>query len=424
MLIVLFATFFILLLLKVPVSFSLFFSSVAAVLYGGYPTTVVIQRAITSVDSFTLLAVPFFMVAGAFMAGGSISNKLMAFAGSSVGWIKGGLAQINVVTSMIFAGITGSAVADTSSEGSIIIPIMKKEGYSSEFSAAITASSSVIGVIIPPSVPFVIYGVCSGVSIGKLFLGGIIPGLLIGLSQMGISYYYAKKYNYGVDRKFSFKEILKSLKEGWFALIMPLIIIGGVLTGVVTATEAAVVSILYALFIGVFIYKDLEIKKIPSMLLDASKTAGVVMFMIAGSSLYGWIIASEQLPKKIAEAISQATNSATIVMLFIVAAYLLAGMFLDVGAAIILITPILLPVATQFGIDPLVFGIVTVMTLAVGLITPPVGACLFIASSIADIPMLETAKKCVPFILGIVLIIVMIIFFPQIALFIPNLMIS
>ena len=420
MTIILFITFAILLLLNVPIAFSLLISSLIAVVYGGFPVVVVIQRAITSTDSFILLAIPFFMIAGNLMGTGGISKRLISFANSSVGFIRGGLAHVNIVTSMLFAGITGAAVADTSAVGAIIIPAMKKEKYNDSFTAAVTGSSSVIGVIIPPSIPFVIYGVITGVSVGRLFMAGIIPGVLIGFSQMVISYFHAKKYNEGQVKRFSFKGFFLSFKESILALLMPVIILGGIIIGVVTPTEAAVLATIYALLIGFFAYKELSLKVMPLLLLESAKTAATVMFMIAGAYLYGWIITSDQIPQKVVSLILSLTSSPSVVLFIFVTIYYITGMFIDLGASIILLVPVLFPVTQALGIDPLLFGVVTVMALAVGLVTPPVGACLFISCEIADVSLMSGAKSAIPFIIGIFIILFLVILFPELALFIPN----
>ncbi len=420
MTLVLFLSFVLLLILNVPIAFSLMISSLVAVIYGGFPVVVVIQRAITATDSFILLAIPFFMIAGNLMDNGGISKRLISFANSSVGFIRGGLAHVNIVTSMLFAGITGAAVADTSAVGSILIPAMKSEKYSNSFSAAVTGSSSVIGVIIPPSIPFVIYGVITGVSVGRLFMAGFIPGILIGLSQMLISYVYAKKYNFGQVKHFSLRNFFADLKGSVLALLMPVIILGGIILGVVTPTEAAVLATIYALFIGFFAYGELSIKRMPGLLLESAKTAATVMFMIAGAYLYGWIITSDQIPQKVVALVTNFSSNPSVVLWIFVLIYFVTGMFIDLGASIILLVPVLFPVIQILGIDPLLFGVVTVMALAIGLVTPPVGACLFISCEIAGIPLAKGALAAIPFIIGMFLVLMLIIMFPQLALFIPR----
>ena len=417
---VLFISFAILLLLNIPIAFSLFISSTLALIYGGIPIIVVIQRAVTATDSFILLAIPFFMIAGNLMGVGGISKRLVSFANSSVGWVRGGLAHVNILTSMLFAGITGAAVADTSAVGSIIIPAMKEEKYSDHFTAAVTASSSVIGIIIPPSIPFVLYGVITGVSVGKLFLAGLIPGVLIGFSQMVISYFAAAKQHVGDRKKFNLLNFIKELRVSFLALLMPVIILGGIIFGVVTPTEAAVLATIYALIIGFFFYRELKLKFIPKLLLESAKTSAIVMFMIAGAYLYGWIITNDQIPQKIIEMITAFTTNRYMVLVMFVAVYFITGMFIDVGASIILLVPVLYPVVQVFGVDPLLFGVITVMSLALGLITPPVGACLFISCEIANVPLLRGAKSTIPFIVGIFIVLALILIFPALATAIPN----
>jgi len=417
---VLFAVFFGLLIFNMPVVFALFISSMIALWYGGIPIVAVLQRAVNAADSFILLAIPFFMVAGNLMSTGGISNRLISFANSIVGFITGGLAHVNVVTSMLFAGITGSAVADTVAVGSVIIPAMNKDGYRNDLTAAVTCCSSVIGVIIPPSIPFVIYGVVTGASIGKLFLAGMIPGILIGIYQMVVCYYASKKHGYGTTKKFDLKVFWESLKESLLALLTPVMILGGIVLGIVTPSEAALLAIVYALIVGFLCYKELSLKQLPALLLDAAKSTAIVMFMICGAYLYGWIITNDKLPERVLGIITGVSTNPTIVLLMFVLIFLIAGMFIDLGAGIILLVPVLFPIVQTLGIDPIVFGTITVISLAIGLVTPPVGACLFIASEISEIPIVETTKASLPFILGMLGIVILIIFFPQIVLYLPQ----
>lgn len=416
----LFISFVILLILNVPVAFCLMISSAITIFFEGIPLVSVIQRSVTATDSFTLLAIPFFMLAGNLMGAGGISTRLIKFANALVGWIRGGLAHVNVLTSMLFAGITGAAVADTSAIGAMIIPAMKEDGYGDSFTVAVTCSSSVIGVIIPPSIPFVLYGVISGVSIGKLFLAGLVPGVIIGISQMGISYYKAKKYNYGTVRKFSPRLLWEAFKDSFAALLTPVIILGGIMLGIVTPTEAAVIATIYALIVGAFVYKELSLKDLPKIILESAKTTSTVMFMIAGAYLFGWVVTNAQLPQKIIVLVTGLTNSKIIVTLLLVAVYFVCGLFLDLSAGIILLCPIFLPLVNTVGIDPLFFGVITVIALGIGLTTPPVGACLFIACKIGKIPLEEGAKATLPFIAAFLIILVLFIIFPSIVTFVPN----
>jgi len=416
----LFISFAIMLVLNFPIAFSLFLSSALTIYMAGIPLVSVVQRSVVATNSFTLLAIPFFMLAGNLMGAGGISSRLIQFANACVGWMRGGLAHVNVLTSMLFAGITGAAVADTSAVGSMIIPAMKEDGYADDFTVAVTASSSVIGVIIPPSIPFVLYGVISGVSIGKLFLGGLLPGLIIGISQMGISYYKAKKHNYGTMHTFSLKKLWTAFKGSFFAILTPVIILGGIMLGIVTPTEAAVTATIYALLVGFFIYKELTIRMIPKIIIESAKTTATVMFMIAGAYLFGWVVTNAQLPQKVVVLVMSITESKMLVTLLLILVYLITGMFLDLSAGIILLCPIFLPLVEAIGIDPLFFGIITVIALGIGLVTPPVGACLFIGCKIGNVPLEKGAKATIPFIIAFLLILVLFVIFPQMVTAIPN----
>jgi tripartite ATP-independent transporter DctM subunit len=420
----LFISFAIMILLNFPIAFSLFLSSALTIYTAGIPLVSVVQRSVVATNSFTLLAIPFFMLAGNLMGAGGISSRLIRFANSLVGWITGGLAHVNVLTSMLFAGITGAAVADTSAVGSMIIPAMKEDGYADDFTVAVTVSSSVIGIIIPPSIPFVLYGVITGVSIGKLFLGGLVPGIIIGISQMGISYYKAKKYHYGTKHPFSLKKMLVAFKDSFFAILTPVIVLGGILLGVVTPTEAAVTATIYALLVGFFVYKELNLKMLPGIIIESAKTTATVMFMLAGAYLFGWVVTNAQLPQKIVVLVTSITNSKEIITLLLVLVYFICGMFLDLSANIILLCPIFFPLIEAVGIDPLFFGIITVIALGIGLVTPPVGACLFIGCKIGNISLERGAKATVPFIISFLLILVVFILFPQIVVAVPNALMS
>ena len=353
MTIILFSVFAVLLIMNVPIAFALLISSTAALIYDGIPIYAILQRTVNAADSFILLAIPFFMIAGNIMSTGGISKRMVSFSQSLVGFITGGLAHVNVLTSMLFAGITGAAVADTSAVGSVIIPAMNDEGYSRDFTAAVTASSSVIGVIIPPSIPFVIYGVITGASIGKLFMAGIIPGVLIGLYQMLVSYYFAKKYKYGVTKKFDFKYLISSFKKSILALLTPIIILGGIILGIVTPTEAALLGVIYSLIISVFVFKKISLNNLSKILFDSAKITATVMFMIAGAYLYGWIITNDQIPQKVLYLVTNFTQDPTVVLIMFVFIFFVTGMFIDLGAAIILLVPVLFPVTQALGIDPL-----------------------------------------------------------------------
>lgn len=417
---VLLLSFLLLILIKVPVAFSLAISSTIALLYGGFSLQLIIQRMTNAVDSFILLAVPFFMLAGKLMEHGKISQKIIDFADSLVGFLVGGLAHVNIVTSMFFAGITGAAVADTSAIGSMLIPPMVKRGYDKDFSGAVTAASSVIGVIIPPSIPMVIFGVVTGTSVGRLFLGGFLPGILVGVLQIIISYAIAKKRGYPAGNPFSLKKILQEFKGSILALFMPIIILGGILLGIFTPTEAAVIAVIYALIISFFVYRTLHLKDIPKILKESAQTTSVVMLMVSAAFLYGWIISRDRVPVHLANYISELTVHPTMILILISIIYLIAGTLMDLGANIIILVPVLYPAVSLLGIDPVHFGLVTIIALSIGLITPPVGACLFVSTEIAQTSLLQISKAVLPYLVGLIITLLLLILFPQIVLWIPN----
>jgi len=421
---ILFISFVVLLGLNVPIAFSLFISSAIALMYKGYPLMVMVQRLVTAADSFILIAIPFFMLAGNLMSHGGISRSLMEFSNALVGFMRGGLAHVSVIASMIMAGITGSSVADASAIGTMMIPSMIKEGYRKDFATGLIASASTTGVIIPPSIPFVIYGVITGASIGKLFMGGVVPGLLFGIVAMAISYYICKRDDIGRPKKFSLKVLVQKTREGFWALMTPVIILGGIVFGVVTPTEAAALGVLYALFVGFFILRELKVSMLPGIIMDSMITTTVVMFMVVGAFLYSWIITVDQVPQMVARFVMGISTDPTVVLLMFVVVFIIAGMFIDLGANIVLLIPVLFPVSKELGIDPVHLGVITVVTLAIGLVTPPVGACLFVSCDISKTPIMEAFRASLPYLIGFLGIVVLIIFFPQIALFLPNLLIK
>ncbi len=387
--------------LGIPVAFCLALTSLIVLLViGDIPLHLLPQRMFTGMDSFPLMAVPFFILAGDLMNSCGITDRVVRFATVLVGHIRGGLAHVNIVASMFFAGISGSAVADTAAMGSIIIPAMEKDGYDKTFSAAVTAASSVIGPVIPPSIPVVIFALVGSVSVGGLFLAGIIPGVMIGLGLMLVSYFLAKKHNYGTKKKrASIWEVVVATKDAIIPLLMPLIILGGILSGVFTPTEAASVAVAYALLIGLFVMRTLKLKDLPSIFFRSMVTTSTILLVMATANIFTWILGTEQIPQSLAGRITELTTD-PLVLLFLINVILLAvGCFLEGLAAIIIMTPILLPLAIQAGIDPLHFGIVVVMTNVIGLITPPLGLCLFVVCSIANVDLMRLIKVIFPFLL-------------------------
>lgn len=410
----------VLLLLNVPVGFSLLAASMTSLAFGGVPLALVVQRVTTAADSFVLLAIPLFIFAGALMSRGGMAQAIFDFAEALVGFIRGGLAQVNIVTSMFFGGITGAAVADTSAVGSIMIRPMLKRGFDRGLTAAVTASSSTIGVLIPPSIPMILFAVVTGVSLGRLFLAGIIPGILVGLALMLTTWLLLRKSDVPVTA-FLWARVWSTFIRGVPALLTPVIIIGGILTGVVTPTEAAVLAVAYALLLGV-LSRRLGWAEIVESAIETAVTSGAVMIMVAAASLYGLILTREQVPADAAQLISRLTENPLLLLFLIAALYLVAGAILDLGANIIILVPVLYPVVLQFGIDPVHFGIVTVAALAIGLVTPPVGICLFVASAIAGIGITAASRAVLPFFLALLSILCLIIVIPEIALWLPRVM--
>ena len=417
---ILVVVFLALLVLNVPVAFSLAIASLLALAQGGIPLTLVVQRMTNASDSFILLAIPFFILAGNLMARGGMSQAIIDFAESIVGFIRGGLAQVNILTSLFFAGITGAAVADTSAIGSILIPPMLRRGYHRDLTTAVTASSSTIGVIVPPSIPMVIFGVVTGVSVGRMFLGGLVPGLLVTLMLMVVTYVISLRRGYERGAVPRLGTIGRNLRRSILALLMPLIIIGGIISGVFTPTEAAVIAVAYALVIGLLVTRTLHLRDLPGIALETAKTSAVVMLMIAAASLYGWILTRERIPVAAANYIASLTSEPALILLLMVAIYIAAGTVMDLGANIIILVPVLFPITSLLGIDPVHFGVVTVMALSIGLITPPVGACLFVSCGISKTPILEASGMTLIYILGLLGITILLIFFPQLVLWVPN----
>lgn len=406
-----------------PIAFSLGVASVVTLQFGStLPLTLVAQRLFAATDSFPLMAIPFFMLAGGLMDSGGISKRLVDFAHSLVGWIYGGLGMVAVLAAMFFAGISGAAAADTAAVGAVSIPAMIRKGYDKGFAAAIQAAGGSIGVIIPPSIPMIIFGVIGGVSIGKMFMGGFVPGILIGGGLMTASYFLAKRAGYKRDERASFPQVGKAFFEAFWALIMPLIILGGIMGGIFTPTEAAVVAALYGLFAGLFIYRELKISDLPGVFAKSAVTTSTVMLLIATANIFGWILTAEQIPQSVATYLVSLTDSPVVLYGLIVVMLLIVGTFMETTASLIILSPVFLPVIEQFGIDPVHFGVVMVTALAIGMLTPPLGICLFISCNIADIPLSEIIRYVMPLLVIMISILFLITFVPQLVMFVPNMM--
>lgn len=419
----LFGVFLALIFLGIPIAFSLLLASSAVVLVqDNLNMMVVAQRFFASNDSFPFMAIPFFMLAGEVMTAGGASKRLVNLAAVFVGWITGGLAMVVTLTGMFFASLSGSSAATTAAIGGVLIPAMKEKGYDREFTAAIVAAAGTTGIVIPPSITMVVFGVATQTSITKLFVGGILPGILMGLSMMGVTYFRAKKRNYAGEQGKSAKENLATFAEGLWALLMPIIILGGIYGGVFTATESAVVAVLYGLIIGLFVYKELKLKDLPNVMLKALTGSAVVMIIMNAAGLFGWVLTSDMIPQKIAYAIAAFTTNKFLVMILVNIFLLFVGTFLNASAAVVILAPILLPILTSVGYDPVFVGVIMVVNMAIGCITPPVGVDLFVAQTISGVSIERITKAILP-LLGILIVdLLILILFPQIVLFLPSFM--
>ncbi|WP_291636757.1 TRAP transporter large permease [Clostridium sp.] len=410
--------------LGVPIAFSLIMTTVVLMLLssGSVAPAIISQSIVRGIDSFPLMAIPFFMLAGEIMNVGGISKRIVYFSNALVGHVTGGLGYVAVVASMLFAGVSGSAVADTSAIGSILLPIMDKEGYDKIKSTALVVSAGCIGPIIPPSIPMILFGVIGGVSIVKLFLGGIVPGVLIGIGLMVIWYFHAKKYKYKSNKKESLKSVIKSAKEAFWALILPIIILGGIIFGIYTPTEAAVIAVVYSFVISTFVYKEFKPHHWLDVLVSAGKTTAVVMLVCGTATAAGYLITTAQIPKLLANTIlALANNNVTIVMLLINVLLLAVGCVMDLTPALLILGPILLPIALSYGLDPVYFGVVMVVNLCIGLITPPVGTVLYVGCGLSKLSMAELTKPILGFVGVMMAVLLLITYVPGLITFIPNL---
>ncbi len=392
-------------------------------IYTEIPMTVIPHEMFSVLDSFPLMAIPLFIMAGQLMNATGITLKLVNLANALVGHIRGGLAHINIVVSMLFAGLNGSAIADTVSVGTILIPAMKEEGYPPGFSGAVTAASAVIGAIIPPSVVMVLYGSILGVSVGGLFAAGIIPGILIGLSLICVAYIISVKRKYVVHSdKFSIRKLVVSIKNTILALLMPVIIIGGIVFGVTTPTEAASIAVLYAVFLGMVVYRNLSFKQFIHVCYQSGVTAGVILLIVGASAPFGWLLTVLNLPTLISNFVTGITTNKYLILLILNIIMLFAGMLLDVTANILIFGPILSNIAVSVGVHPLHFALVMVVNLIIGLGTPPVGTTLFAAVPLAKTSVEDISIAIIPFILVQICVLIIITYIPSVCMWVPTLL--
>lgn len=412
------------LVFRFPIAFSLGFSCLVYILLAGIPLVVLPMKMYSGIDVFVLLSVPGFILAGNLMNHGGLTEKIIRFCNHLLGHIRGGLALANVGASMLFAGISGTAVSDTASIGSVMIPAMKKEGYGDGFACAITAASSTVGPIIPPSVPMIIAATLSGLSVGKLFLAGAIPGFLLGLGLMLVAYFISRRENYPKHPRSSLRQIVKGFIDTFWALLMTLIILFGIIGGVFTPTEASIIAVLYAFLVGFIVYKKLNFKNIQVIILDSMKTSASLMVLIGFANLFGWILITERLPQLVSVEILNFTTNKYLVLLLINLLLIFVGTFMETVAALLILFPILLKVAVTVGVDPIHFAVIAVLNLIIGLTTPPVGVCLFVASSIGKISIGKVSKASLPFVMVSLIVLFFVTLFPELSLFLPRLIMN
>ena len=417
-----FIIFLVLLLIGVPIAFSLGLSSLFYLFTNNIPLTVISQKFYSGMDSFTLLCIPGFMLAGALMHGGGITRRILNFCNSFLGHFRGSLALVNIVASMVFAGISGTAIADVCSLGSMLIPAMVDDGYDDDFSVAVTAASSVVGPIIPPSVPMVIAGSCVSISVGKMFQAGIIPGILLGMALCIPTYIISVKRNYPRHDRAGWKVRLETTKDAIWAMLMPVILLGGILSGVFTPTEASIVTCVYALVVGVFVYKEIQITDVPRIVWENIRACASIIVLIGLANVFAYILTAERIPQMVANSILSITDNRIVVILLINVVLLFVGMFMESLAAILITFPVLLPVATAVGMEPVHFALMAILNLMLGLTTPPVGMCVCTGAQIGKISAFKAFKATIPFLATSLIVLMLVSFIPQLTLWIPSIL--
>lgn len=408
------------LIVGIPIAITLGLSSLSYLLVMGIPAVVMPQKMYAGMDVFVLLSIPGFILAGNLMNRGGITERIIRFANALVGWIRGGLGLTNVGASMLFGGITGTAVADAASIGGVMIPGMKKAGYPADFSAAVTAASSTVGPIIPPSVPMIIVGALSSISVGKMFLAGAIPGIMMGVAMMVTTYIIARRRNFPRQEWQGAGEIVRAFGGAFWALAMTGLILYGLLSGIATPTETAIVASVYALVVGLFVYRELPLREVPKILIDSAVSAAGILVLVGFANVFGWILVSERIPQTIADAVLSFTDNRFIIILIITILLLIVGMFMETIAALIILFVPLLTLATSVGIDPLHFATFAVLNLMIGLTTPPLGVCLFVCAGIARLPLTPVIIAILPYIATNIFILLLVCYFPPLATWLPS----
>lgn len=409
---VLFISFAVLLLLGVPVGFTIAIAAFITLVAGDVPALMMVQRIFTAQDSFSLIAVPFFILAGDLMSKGAVSKVLVEFAESLLGWIRGGLTIVSVLAGMFFAAISGSGAATTAAVGATLIPELEKRGYHVDKSAALIAAAGTIGVVIPPSVPMVLYAVIAEQSVNTLFRNGFIPGITMGVILIVIALVEARKLNYPKGTALSVKNVLRTFLHAIWGILMPLIILGGIFSGYFTPSEAADVAVIYSILIGFFVYRDLTPKGLMEIMKNSAKTSSVIMLIIGFSGPFGWVLANWKIPEMISKAVLSVSSNTYIILFLIGLIILVAGVFMETSSAIILLTPVFLPLVKAMGVNLVHFGVVFAVGLAIGMITPPVAINLFVASGITGLPMTKISKAIIPYLIGLIVVFFVILYAP------------
>ena len=395
-------------------------SLLGMVVQGNFSLMMIVQKMFGGMDSFHLMAVPLFMFTGVIMEAGGISRRIIDFANALVGWLPGGLAAVTVVSAMFFAGISGSAAADAAAVGAILIPAMKKSGYQSDFAAAVQAAGGSIGVIIPPSIPMIIFGFLTGASIGQLFAGGILPGILIGISLIIVATIISHKKRYAATTGFTANEIWRTFKRALLALGAPAIILGGILSGIFTATESAAVAVVYALTVGLLVYRKIGIKDLFPLFREGAITSAIVMFIIATASVFSWIAAIEDIPARLAGSLLSLTNNPVYLLLLINLVLLIAGTFVETTASLILLVPMITAMLPSLNMDIIQLGVIVVANLAIGMLTPPMGICLIVSGSISGDSLAAISRRIVPFLAILLIDLLIITFFPPLTMWLAK----
>ena len=417
---ILLLAFLILVLAGVRIAYAMGVTAVVALLLLDIPISVFLTRSVASVNSFSLLAIPFFVIAGDLLTAGGISRRIIKLAESFFGWMRGGLGVVNVGSSVLFAGVSGSAAADTAAVGGVLIPEMKRAGYRPGFAAAVTAVSSTIGPIIPPSLLMIIYGGITGVSIGSLFIAGILPGILLGLTLMLIAWWIGRKQASAVT-KLSLKNILSAARQGILGIFIPVIIIGGILFGVFTATEAGVIVLAYSYFVAKLIYRELSHRDFVGVMVRSAVLSGVLMLIVAMAASFAWILAYANTPGAMVEVLTTLSDDPTVVMLLVIVLLLIVGMFVETIAAMIITVPVLFPLGEEMGFDPIHFALVIMMTLLIGTVTPPLGVLLYVAAGIGKVSVASAIKESVPFVIVMIATVIVVALFPALVTWLPSL---